>query len=126
MTLIRSGYKFSNGAVMIEAISILLAFQLLGEAISYGLGLPIPGPVIGLLGLFLAWPHLKGLHQDLMQASSTLLQHLGLLFVPAGVGVTLHLGLIAAWWAPLLLALIISTTVTIVVVAWLFRRWTRT
>jgi holin-like protein len=110
---------------MLEALSTLLAFQLLGEALSHALALPIPGPVIGLVALFFAWPHLRGLQQDLASVSSTVLGHLGLLFVPAGVGVMLHVGLIAAWWAPLLLALVLSTLVTVCVVALLFTRWAR-
>ena len=111
---------------MLEALSILLAFQLLGEALSYGLKLPIPGPVIGLVALFWVWPRLPSLHKDLAEVSTTILGHLGLLFVPAGVGVMLHVGLIAVWWAPLLLALVVSTAVTVVCVAWFFSRWAKT
>ena len=111
---------------MLEALSILLAFQLLGEVVSYTLKLPVPGPVIGLVALFLVWPRLPSLHKDLAEVSTTILGHLGLLFVPAGVGVMLHVGLIAAWWAPLLLALVLSTAVTVVCVAWVFSRWAKT
>jgi holin-like protein len=111
---------------MIEALSILLAFQLLGETLSYTLQLPIPGPVIGLVFLFLAWPRLPSFQTDLAEVSTTILGHLGLLFVPAGVGVMLHVGLIAVWWAPLLLALVLSTGVTVGCVAWLFARWSKT
>jgi holin-like protein len=110
---------------MLEALSLLLAFQLLGEMLSYTLKLPIPGPVIGLIALFLLWPRLPSFQTDLAEVSTTILGHLGLLFVPAGVGVMLHVGLIAAWWAPLLLALVLSTAVTVVCVAWLFSRWSK-
>ena len=75
---------------MLESLALLLALQTLGEVLSYALGLPIPGPVIGmvmLLALLAARPalvtHLKG-------TTTTLLQHLSLLFVPAGVGVMVH------------------------------------
>jgi holin-like protein len=37
---------------MIEAFALLLLCQLAGEILSLGLGLPMPGPVIGLLLLF--------------------------------------------------------------------------
>ncbi len=105
---------------MIEAISLLLGFQLLGEAIAYGLKLPVPGPVIGMVGLFFAWPHLARWQQRLTTLSTGLLSHLGLLFIPAGVGVMLHLGLIAAWWAPLLLALVLSTVLAMATVVGVF------
>jgi len=39
---------------MLGALTILLVFQLVGEIISHGLGLPIPGPVIGFILLLLA------------------------------------------------------------------------
>lgn len=105
---------------MLEALSIILAFQLLGEALSYSLNLPVPGPVIGLVALFASWPMLSRFQQPLDELSSSVLQHLGLLFVPAGVGVSLHLGLIAAWWAPLLLALVASLLATVFTVVWVF------
>ena len=38
---------------MIAALSTLLAFQLLGEVVARGLGLPVPGPVLGMLFFFL-------------------------------------------------------------------------
>jgi putative effector of murein hydrolase LrgA (UPF0299 family) len=111
---------------MLEALSVVLALQLLGESLSHGLNLPIPGPVIGLFGLFMTWPLLTRLQGRLDELSTSVLSHLGLLFVPAGVGVSLHLSLIAAWWAPLLLALVGSLAATALVVVgvfgWLDRR----
>jgi holin-like protein len=107
---------------MLEALATLLAFQLLGEALAHQIGLPVPGPVLGMLLLFLAWPALKRLHQRLDGVADALLANFGLLFVPAGVGVMLHAGLIALWWAPLLLAVVLSTAVTMLLGAWLFQR----
>ena len=40
---------------MLGALTILLVFQLAGEAISHALELPVPGPVIGFLLLLGAW-----------------------------------------------------------------------
>jgi len=110
---------------MLEALTTLLLFQLLGESLTYLLGLPLPGPVIGMAALFLAWPWLTRLHAALERLSGDLLAHLGLLFVPAGVGVMLHLGLLATWWLPLLAALVISTSATMALSAWLFVRLRR-
>lgn len=110
---------------MLEAISLLLLFQLLGEALTHLFGLPLPGPVIGMAALFLAWPLLGRAHDGVEQLSTGLLSHLGLLFVPAGVGVMLHWGLLAAWWGPLLLALVSSTLLTMALAAWIFSRLRR-
>lgn len=108
---------------MLEALATLLAFQLLGEAVAHVTHLPVPGPVLGMVGLFLAWPQLQRLHDRLGGVADALLAHFGLLFVPAGVGVMLHAGLIAAWWAPLLLGVVLSSAVTMLAAAWLFQRW---
>jgi holin-like protein len=110
---------------VLEALATLLAFQLLGEALAYASGLPVPGPVIGMALLFLAWPWLARLQLRLGVVADGLLSNFGLLFVPAGVGVMLHAGLIAAWWAPLLLAVVASSALTMVLAAWLFERLRR-
>ncbi|MEF9995326.1 MAG: CidA/LrgA family protein, partial [Burkholderiaceae bacterium] len=39
---------------MINTLATLLGFQLLGEAIAFGLHAPVPGPVLG-MALLLAW-----------------------------------------------------------------------
>ena len=75
---------------MLEALATLLVFQTVGEVLSYGLRLPVPGPVIGmalLLGVLLMRPITV---ERLRPTSLELLKHLSLLFVPAGVGVMLH------------------------------------
>ena len=109
---------------MLEAVAALLTFQLLGESLAHVTGLPVPGPVIGMALLFLAWPWLQRLHERLGTVADTLLANFGLLFVTAGVGVMLHIGLIALWWAPLLAGIVVSSAVTMVSAAWLFQ-WLR-
>ncbi|GAP34836.1 antiholin-like protein LrgA [Piscinibacter sakaiensis] len=103
----------------------MLGFQLLGEALVVLLGLPLPGPVIGLVALFVAFPRLGRLRSGVESLADGLLRHLGLLFVPAGVGVMLHLALLRDWALPLVLALVGSTAVTLGLSAWLFARWRR-
>lgn len=106
---------------MLAAITLLLLFQLAGEAIALYFALPVPGPVIGMALLFatLAWR--SGPSTDLRGTAQNLLQHLSLLFVPAGVGVMLHLQRMVDEWLPLLMALLVSTFVTIAVTALVLR-----
>jgi len=106
---------------MIEALLTLLAFQLLGEAVAHVAGWPIPGPVLGMAALFLAWPALARLQRRLSDVADALLANFGLLFVPAGVGVMLHVGLLARWWPPLLLGVLVSTVVTLALCGWMFQ-----
>ena len=102
---------------MIAALTLLLAFQLIGEIIARGLDLPIPGPVIGMMLLFLGLVLRGGPGETLRQTAGSLLQHLSLLFIPAGAGIMLYRDLIAAEWLPLSAALLGSTVLAIVVTA---------
>lgn len=100
---------------MIGGLAALLLCQLAGEALVRALSLPVPGPVIGMAPLFAALLA-RGRPQppeSLERAADGLLSHLGLLFVPAGVGVVLHLPLLARDWAPLSLAVLAGTLATI-------------
>lgn len=110
---------------MLRYLTILLVCQLLGETIVTGLELPVPGPVLGMAILFLALVLHRGATPGLDGFSRGLLQHLGLLFVPAGVGVVLHLQLLAEAWLPIAGALLFGTAVTIVVTGWLMQRLAR-
>ncbi|HAF55829.1 MAG TPA: murein hydrolase regulator LrgA [Thauera sp.] len=110
---------------MIAALTLLLVFQLVGEVIARGLGLPIPGPVIGMALLFLALLLRGGPSEDVRQTAGQLLQHLSLLFVPAGTGIVLYGDRIAAEWLPLLAALFLSTFLAIAVTALVLSALTR-
>ena len=114
---------------MIEAFALLLLCQLAGEVLSHGFGLPMPGPVIGLLilfaGLFVAqnFGSITSISVNdtaLGRGASGLLQHLSLLFVPAGVGVIDHLGLLSRYGPVLFLALLVSTALSLAVTALVF------
>jgi holin-like protein len=50
-----------------------------------------------------------------------LLAHLSLLFVPVGVGVMTHLGLLSHYGGRLLLAITLSTWIGLAVTAWVLR-----
>jgi holin-like protein len=110
---------------MLNAFTVLLLFQLSGEAVALFFALPIPGPVIGMALLFgmLAW---RGkVPVVLRKTAQTLLQHLSLLFVPAGVGVMLHFQRMADEWLPIVITLLASTFITIAVTAVVLRTLTR-
>jgi holin-like protein len=102
---------------MVGAIALLLVYQLVGELLVLLLGLPVPGPVIGMLLLFLTLLIRGSTPPPLRDTAQGLLGHLSLLFIPAGVGVMVHAGRIAQEWLPILAALVLSTGVTIVVTA---------
>ncbi len=106
---------------MLESITILLLFQLAGETLSMLLRLPVPGPVIGMGLLFAALVVRGSVPHALSRTAHTLLQHLALLFVPAGVGVMLHFRRIADEWLPIVIALVASTMAAILVASTVLR-----
>lgn len=106
---------------MLAALTGLLLCQLFGEVVVRLTHLPVPGPVLGLL-LMLAFLALRrGIPHHLDVTAGTLLKHLSLLFVPAGVGVLQHLARIQAEWLALTAALLVSSVATIVVTAVVMR-----
>ncbi len=92
----------------LRGLAWLLVFQSLGELLARGLGLPLPGPVIGmlLLALALRWP---GVREPVSVCADFLLSHLSLLFVPVGVGVMTHLSLVSQYGVRMLVVLVLST-----------------
>ena len=110
---------------MLGALTRLLVFQLTGEVLAQLFALPIPGPVIGMALLFVALALRGGPSGELRDTAQNLLQHLSLLFVPAGVGVMLHFHRIGDEWLPLAASLVGSTVLTIAVTALVLRALSR-
>ena len=105
---------------MIQALALLLSFQLAGEATARALSLPLPGPVLGMVALTIALapsPRLMALMRPLAEG---ILAHLSLLFVPAGVGVIGHLSALGTLGPGLALAIAVSTAAAIAVGALTF------
>ena len=94
--------------------------QSIGELLSRGLHLPFPGPVIGMLLLVLAlgWQPVR---LPVAACAGFLLSHLSLLFVPVGVGVMTHLGLLSQFGVRMLAVIVLSTWVGLGVTALLVR-----
>jgi holin-like protein len=109
--------------LVLSGILILLSFQLIGEVLHRMCSLSLPGPVLGmfLLTLFLLWKP-RALSEPLRSTSRLLFEWLGLLFVPAGVGVIANLDLIRNQWIPILVGLVGSTLLSLVVTAYLMHR----
>lgn len=107
---------------MLLGLFILLACQLAGEAIIVTLGLPIPGPVVGMLILFVGLVVYGDVPKSLRLPAEGLIRYLALLFVPAGVGLIQHLDLVRQEWLVILLTLISSTFIALLVTGLVFQR----
>ncbi len=101
---------------MLNAITLILLFQVCGELFSRFTGLPVPGPVIGMCLMLMAFFLRDRLIGVLRPTAGVLLTNLSLLFVPAGVGMMrqgdrfMHEGL--AIFAVIILSSIITMLVT--------------
>ena len=98
---------------MIFGLVQILLFQSLGELVSKFLLPTLPGPVIGLV-LLVGWLVVrKGINSELAMVADTFSQYLGLLFVPAAVGVVLFLPQLKANALAIIAALVGSVILTI-------------
>jgi holin-like protein len=110
---------------MLSTLTLILTCQLIGELVTRFFGLPLPGPVAGMALLFALLVLRGSVPETVGAVGDTLLKNLSLLFVPAGVGVMAHLGLIGQDLLPITVALIGSTVATIAVTALLMSRLAR-
>jgi len=98
---------------MIAGLVEILVFQGLGEIVSRFVVPMIPGPVVGLV-LLLAWLQWRRtVPQAVDLVATTLTRHLGLLFVPAAVGVVMFWPHLASNALPIACALLASVVLTI-------------
>jgi putative effector of murein hydrolase LrgA (UPF0299 family) len=105
---------------MLHALTLILATQLLGEVVTRSLGLPVPGPVLGMVALTAAFALSLPLREAVRPLAQGILSHLSLLFVPAGVGVVGNLSALTGMGPGLALAILASTTLAIAVGALTF------
>lgn len=113
---------------LIVGMSVLLGCQFIGELLVRALSLPVPGPVLGMVVLLVALMVNGRVPSALRTAGEGLLRYLTLLFVPAGVGIMSHFGLIGEDLGVLAVTLVVSTGLTLAVTAKVLdvlakRRW---
>ena len=81
------------------------------------LEIPIPGNVLGMGLLLVAFSMNLVDVKWLEEAADLLLSNMALFFVPAGVGMMMHFDRIINEWLPISIALILSTVVTMAATA---------
>jgi holin-like protein len=108
---------------MPSAFAILVGLQLVGEVLRQTLHLPLPGPLIGmfLLTVVLVVRGSAGpsgervIPPSLLKAANGLIANMGLLFVPAGVGIISEFSVLRRWWLAILVGLLVSTVLGLAV-----------
>ncbi|MGX7174214.1 CidA/LrgA family protein [Enterococcus ratti] len=100
---------------LFQEFFIVLFFSVLGEGVRSFAHLPIPGSILGILFLFLAFEMRILKPENLGTTGDFLLNNLTILFVPAGVGLLDYFGDIATIWPILLGAVVICSIATMVI-----------
>lgn len=81
--------------------ALLVGFYGMGELLARVAHVPLPGSVVGMVLLALSL-HLGAVRSSwVAPAAAFLIRHMGLLFVPPGVGLMVHFGLIRREWLPI-------------------------
>lgn len=106
---------------MIKSLFIILLCQLAGETISHYANIPAPGPVIGMVILLIGLIIKGSIPSHLDHTANKFIEYLGLLYIPAGAGVSLYLGLIAQQWVVIIIASMTGTILTLILSAYLFQ-----
>lgn len=111
---------------MLDGLLVLLLFQVLGEALVHFTGLPLPGPVAGMVLLLTALLFRGAWLERTAPVADFLLRHLTLLFFPLAVGLVMQWSRYAEHGTALLTAVVGGTLLVIPAVAlllqWLMRR----
>src|SRR2546421_7358429 len=98
---------------MTSTLAILLVCQLAGELVARLLRAPVPGPVLGMLLLFVVLSARPRTSAAVENGAQALLRHLSLLFVPAGVGLMRYGPRLRAEWLALSPAVVARTLLTL-------------
>jgi holin-like protein len=99
--------------IMLAQLALLMAFQFIGEAVTTGLGITFPGPLCGMILLLFYLFVTGGSPKELSVVGTSLLDHLGLFFVPAGTAIVAYGTFFTRNGLPVIAALFVSTTVAI-------------
>jgi holin-like protein len=114
------------------ALTILVGAQLAGEVLRRLLHLPLPGPVIGMFILAVALLNrARGSRAatqtgptSLEKTATVLISNMGLMFVPAGVGIVAELGVLRSEWLPIVAGVLVSTVLGLIVTGVVMHRIT--
>lgn len=98
---------------MIPALLVLLLAQLAGETVVRLTGLPLPGPVAGMIFMLAGFALSARLTELVRPIATSILGNLSLLFVPAGTGVVGHFDKLTSQGPALMIVLLASTVAAI-------------
>jgi holin-like protein len=110
-----------KGGLIVFGLFVLILYWFLGTALVAWAGWPIPGSVVGLMGLWVTLVFYGQVPDWLKLPSNILIRYLTLLFVPAGVGLIEHLGRLQSLGVEMFAIIAASTLITVVAMVAIFK-----
>ena len=101
---------------MLDGLLILLAFQFAGDLLVRTFGLPLPGPVLGMVLLLVALTSRAAVLQRIAPAANLLIGNLTLLFFPIGIGIVLEWERYSEHGVALLVSIVAGTIIALILV----------
>lgn len=115
------GFSLSGVAGFIAGLAVLAGFQLLGTLLTNLTGLPIPGPVVGLVLLFITLITTGYSPSWLSNTCYRLISLLSLFFLPAAVGIFFLGELLQRQYPAILAAILVATPISMALSALIMR-----
>ncbi|MGI6113188.1 MAG: CidA/LrgA family protein [Mahellales bacterium] len=101
--------------VIIKQYLVILSCLLIGELISYGLNLTVPGNVVGMVILTIALVSGIIKLETVEKAADQLIKNLILFFIPLTVGVVAHKDILKEYFLPITVSTIVSIFLVLIV-----------
>ena len=98
---------------LLNGLLILLLFQCLGEALKAWLNVSLPGPVLGMLLLFIGLCVYRDIPSSLIKSSQMLIPMLALMFLPASAGLFFLGAQFDDQWLAIIAAVIIGSLLSL-------------
>lgn len=108
--------------MLLRGLTWLVLFQLLGTALNVLFLHMLPGPIIGMLLLFIFLLLRGEVGEPISEAASGMLRYLPLLLVPPAVGVMVYAEQLASDFWALAGALVLSLLISLLFAGWLMQR----
>ena len=108
--------------MLLRGLTLLILMQLLGTAINVLLLPMLPGPVIGMLLLFILLVIRGEVSPALGEASGSLLRYLPLLLIPTAVGATLFIDTLRGQLLAVSAAMLVSLVLSMLFSGWLMQK----
>ncbi len=108
--------------------AVILGFLAIGELLGWLTGVKLPSSIIGMLLLTLCLQIKLVKLKQVEIVANFLVKNLAFFFIPPGIALMLHLGIIKAQIVPIVVASVVSTVVVFMITGWVYqfvRVWQR-